>query len=132
MPITLDVIIVSGVEGIQLHKSTKKCHGRITIESSVVKLSLSDTRITGNDGVNITSGEEEIPLRNSGKQNLCIRKYWVLGLRPSSGILKELENTKFRKLDLFPSSDERGRETPTLLGPLERANLNHWTTYIDT
>jgi hypothetical protein len=27
---------------------------------------------------------------------------------------------------LFPSSGE-GRETPTLLGPLERANLNHWT-----
>jgi hypothetical protein len=29
----------------------------------------------------------------------------------------------FRKLELFPSSVE-GRETPTLLGPLERANLN--------
>jgi hypothetical protein len=27
----------------------------------------------------------------------------------------------FRKLDLFPSSGE-GRETPTLMGPLERAN----------
>jgi hypothetical protein len=32
------------------------------------------------------------------------------------------ENTMFRKLDLFPSSGERG-ETPTLLGTLERANL---------
>jgi hypothetical protein len=31
----------------------------------------------------------------------------------------------FQKLDLFPSSGEV-RETPTLLGPLERANLNHW------
>jgi hypothetical protein len=30
----------------------------------------------------------------------------------------------FRKLDLFPFSGE-GRKTPTLLGPLERANLNH-------
>jgi hypothetical protein len=29
----------------------------------------------------------------------------------------------FRKLDLFPSSGEE-RETPALLGPLERANLN--------
>jgi hypothetical protein len=29
----------------------------------------------------------------------------------------------FRKLHLFPSSDE-GRETPTLLASLERANLN--------
>jgi hypothetical protein len=32
---------------------------------------------------------------------------------------------RFGKLDLFPSSDE-GRETPTLLGPLERVDLNHW------
>jgi hypothetical protein len=29
-------------------------------------------------------------------------------------------NTKFRKLDLFPSSGE-GKEVPTLLGPLEKA-----------
>jgi hypothetical protein len=34
-----------------------------------------------------------------------------------------LENTTIRKLDLFLSSGE-GRETPTLLGPLERASLN--------
>jgi hypothetical protein len=27
---------------------------------------------------------------------------------------------------MFPSSGE-GRETPTLLGPLGRASLNHWT-----
>jgi hypothetical protein len=33
--------------------------------------------------------------------------YWVLGLFPSSGIL---ENTTFRKLDLFPSSEEGGGE----------------------
>jgi hypothetical protein len=36
------------------------------------------------------------------------------------------ENRTFRKLDLFPSSD-KGTETPTLLGPFEKANLNHWT-----
>jgi hypothetical protein len=41
---------------------------------------------------------------------------------------KKLENATFRKLDLFPSSGEGG-ETPTLLDPLERANLNHWRTY---
>jgi hypothetical protein len=35
----------------------------------------------------------------------------------------------FRKLDLFLSSGER-RETPTLLGLLERANLNHWITHV--
>jgi hypothetical protein len=34
----------------------------------------------------------------------------------------------FRKLDLFPSSGEG--QTPTLLGPAERANLNYWTTYV--
>jgi hypothetical protein len=33
--------------------------------------------------------------------------YWVWGLFPSSGIL---ENTTFRKLDLFPSSGEGGGE----------------------
>jgi hypothetical protein len=34
-----------------------------------------------------------------------------------------LETTTFRKLDLFPSSRE-GRETPTLLDPLERAKTS--------
>jgi hypothetical protein len=43
-----------------------------------------------------------------------LQNHWVSGLCPPSGIL----------LDLFPSSGE-GRETPTLLGALERANLNH-------
>jgi hypothetical protein len=38
-----------------------------------------------------------------------------------------LENTTFRKFKLFPSSGE-GRETPTLRGPLERANLDHRTS----
>jgi hypothetical protein len=49
------------------------------------------------------------------------QNYWVYGLCPSSCILKKrnkkIENTAFRKLYLFPSSDE---------GSLERANLNHW------
>jgi hypothetical protein len=49
----------------------------------------------------------------------------VSGLRPPSRILHNYKTT-FRKLDVFPSSDE-GRETPALLGPLERDNLNHWT-----
>jgi hypothetical protein len=41
---------------------------------------------------------------------------------------KKLVNTTFRKLDLFPSSGEEGDRTP--LGPLERANLNHWSSEI--
>jgi hypothetical protein len=49
------------------------------------------------------------------------QKYWDFGLCPSSDILKKLENTTFRKLDLFPSSGEG--ETLTLLGSLERANF---------
>jgi hypothetical protein len=48
--------------------------------------------------------------------------FWTVSILHSS---KELENTMFQKLELFPSSD-KGRETPTLLGPLERLNLNHW------
>jgi hypothetical protein len=36
----------------------------------------------------------------------------------------------FWKLDLFPTSRE-GRETPTLLGPLKSANLNHWTSGLE-
>jgi hypothetical protein len=36
------------------------------------------------------------------------------------------EDTTFRKPHLFLSSDE-GRATTALLGPLEGANLNHWT-----
>jgi hypothetical protein len=39
-----------------------------------------------------------------------------------------LVNTMFRKPDLFPHLDE-GKGTPTLLGPLERAIFNHWTTH---
>jgi hypothetical protein len=33
----------------------------------------------------------------------------------------KLENTTFRKLDLFPSSDDGGGKTPTQLGPLRLA-----------
>jgi hypothetical protein len=53
------------------------------------------------------------------KHFIYIRNFWVSGLYPSSGIWR---NTTFRKLDLFPSS---GKKTPTQLGPLERANVNH-------
>jgi hypothetical protein len=58
-----------------------------------------------------------ITLRITGFFRLC----------PLSGILNKLENM-FRKLDLFPFSGEG--ETSTLFGPLERLNLNHWTTYV--
>jgi hypothetical protein len=34
----------------------------------------------------------------------------------------------FLKLNLFLSLGEVGKKTPTQLGPLEKANFNHWTT----
>jgi hypothetical protein len=55
-----------------------------------------------------------------------IRSYWVSALCPTSGIMK---NTMFWKLGVFPSSGEIWK-TPTLLDPLERANITHWTTYV--
>jgi hypothetical protein len=53
--------------------------------------------------------------------------FWTLSIVQNSN---QLENTTFQKLDLFPSSGEV-RETPILLGPLERANLNHWINRVD-
>jgi hypothetical protein len=55
----------------------------------------------------------------------CTQNHWVSGLGPSSGILN---TRKHNVSDVFPSSGEEN--TPTLLGPLERASLNHWTTYV--
>jgi hypothetical protein len=46
------------------------------------------------------------------------------------GILNNYRTQHFGKMDLFlPSGD--GKETPTLLGPLERANLNQQTNGLD-
>jgi hypothetical protein len=50
---------------------------------------------------------------------------WILSI---VWVSKDVENISFRKLDLFPSPCE-GREIPTLLGPLERANFNHCTQF---
>jgi hypothetical protein len=44
----------------------------------------------------------------------------------TSSIVQYSKNATFRKLDLFPSTGQEGK-TPSQLGPLERANLNHWT-----
>jgi hypothetical protein len=50
------------------------------------------------------------------------RNCWLSGLRASSGV----PNTrKHNVLDLFPPLGYGGG-APTLLGPLERANFNHW------
>jgi hypothetical protein len=57
--------------------------------------------------------------------NLRITAFADFDHRPEFEILR---NTTFRKRYRFPSLDE-GRETPTLLGALERANIN---SYIST
>jgi hypothetical protein len=66
---------------------------------------------------------------NIGQENIVITQdCWVVGFFMSFGIL---ENRKqmIRKLDLFPSSGEGRGKTPTLLGPLEKANLNHCSVF---
>jgi hypothetical protein len=52
------------------------------------------------------------------KHNNLTQNYWVFGLFPSSDIL---ENTTFRKLDLFPSSGEDGGEDTYSLRPLRES-----------
>jgi hypothetical protein len=51
--------------------------------------------------------------------------HWLYGLWPSSGILTAKKHN-VSELDMFQSLRE-WRETPTLLYPLEKPNLNHWT-----
>jgi hypothetical protein len=64
-----------------------------------------------------------------GRIGIFLRIARFFELCPSFGILKKiLGNTTFQKLDLFASSG--GGKTSTVLGPLERANLNHLTTYV--
>jgi hypothetical protein len=53
-----------------------------------------------------------------------VQDYWVFGLCPSSGILKTRRTQRFWNWICF-RPEVRGQETPTQLGPLERASLNH-------
>jgi hypothetical protein len=55
-----------------------------------------------------------------------IQDYWVFGLCPSSGILKNRRTQHFGNWICF-RPQVRGQETPTQLGPLGRTRLNHWT-----
>jgi hypothetical protein len=60
-----------------------------------------------------------------------IQDHWVFGLYPSSGILKKRRTHPFGNWICF-RPQVRGQETSTQLGPLERANLNHWPTPVNT
>jgi hypothetical protein len=53
------------------------------------------------------------------------QNHWVFGLRPLSGIL-ETSKQCFGNWICFCPWVRGEWKTPTLLGPLERANPNHW------
>jgi hypothetical protein len=52
-----------------------------------------------------------------------LKNYWVFGLCPQSSIL-ETRKHNILETGSISSSGEGGGETTTLLGPLERTNLN--------
>jgi hypothetical protein len=54
------------------------------------------------------------------------QNYCVFGLHPSSGILETRKHNVSETGSV--SILKWGGKTPTQLGPLERANLNHWAT----
>jgi hypothetical protein len=56
-----------------------------------------------------------------------IQDYWVFGLCPPSGILKNRGTQRFGKCICF-RHQVRGQEIPTQLDPLERTSLNHFLT----
>jgi hypothetical protein len=60
---------------------------------------------------------------DDGVQHSELLSFWTLSIVQYS---KKLENTTFRKLDVSVLRSG-GERTPCQLGPLERANLNHWT-----
>jgi hypothetical protein len=62
---------------------------------------------------------------NMRSSNICTQNYLVSGLHLPSGIL-EITKHNVSETGSFPSSGRGGGNIPTQLGPLERANLNHW------
>jgi hypothetical protein len=60
---------------------------------------------------------------------VSIQNCLVSGLYLLSGILNTRKNN-ILETGYFSSSGE-GREPSALLGPLQRANLNHWTIHVE-
>jgi hypothetical protein len=60
-----------------------------------------------------------------GKKRNGPQNYWVFGLFPLSGIQR---TRRFGNWICFRPQVKVGEKTPTLLGPWERADLNHWTS----
>jgi hypothetical protein len=74
-----------------------------------------------------------ISINFNGENCFEIRAIWHTSkvterIKPVCRGTTVLENT-FQKLDLFLSSGD-GKETPTLMSPLEKANLSHRTTNV--
>jgi hypothetical protein len=65
-----------------------------------------------------------VTIVNKGFQ---VQRHWASGLCTLSGIVDQ--KTTFGTLELFLSSVER-RVISTLLGSLERDNLNHWSSHL--
>jgi hypothetical protein len=73
------------------------------------------------DGTLYNHRSENVSFNRNSSQN-----HWASGLCQSSGILNSWKQ-RFGKWICFRPQERRG-ETPTLSGPLERANLNQWRT----
>jgi hypothetical protein len=58
---------------------------------------------------------------------LIFQRYWAFGLYPSSWLLKNKQSKKHDVSETGSVSVLRWGKNPTLLGPLERASLNHRT-----
>jgi hypothetical protein len=55
------------------------------------------------------------------------QNYWVFGLFPHHHVFLGVETRRFGNWICF-RPQVKGEKTPTQLGHLERANLNHWTS----
>jgi hypothetical protein len=110
-------------------RSTGSVYGNVSCQSDevvipacrrfeflLVQFWLQNFKTSLYDTVSILKGSDEgvLHLKQSG--------FWTLSI-----VQCFLRNATFRKLNLFPSSGKM-KVAPTLLGPLERASLSHWTT----
>jgi hypothetical protein len=91
------------------------------LQSWVIFCPLSDTHL-------ITTSIETIQFWRVLTLVYCTWTNHVFGLCPWSNVGLS-KNKTFRKLDLFPSSGKI-MAAPTLLGLLERPNLNHWASSV--
>jgi hypothetical protein len=64
-------------------------------------------------------------LEKGNRVNPELLRFWTLSIVWN---FKYYKTQRFGNLVCFRPSSGEGRETPTLLGPLERANLTHWNS----